>query len=288
MASLDPVNAKFAALIEGLPTPHQMGGPDKAFENLEELQKHEPADDIATEVTKVEGKYGPTTVTFFRSKSLVGKALPMIFYTHGGGWIMGRTFPFAFEQAYEVLEYMVRNGKEYHLLVETIGLAGDSVGGHMAIAMMQMSLERQLPTTIGQIALWAPVTVTHKKYPSYTTFKDGPFLTEADMDWMIDTFIPSKSDRETALASPLTHISDKVLSKFPPTIMFLSTVDPLVDEGVAFGLRLQSLGVDAPVIKAEGQMHAFCLVPNLRNGSTAQAVMEMAALRLRKIFPGST
>lgn len=155
----------------------------------------------------------------------------------------------------------------------------------MAIAMMQMSLERKLPAKIGQLVLWAPVTVTHKKLASYKTFKDAPFLPEPSMDWMISSFIPNKEDRETALASPLTHLPDNVLAQFPPTIIFLSTVDPLLDEGVAFGYRLQTNGVDASIVKAEGQMHAFCLVKALRDGPTARAVLEMAALRLRKIFP---
>ena len=155
----------------------------------------------------------------------------------------------------------------------------------MAIALMHLSLERKLPAKVDQLVLWAPVTVTHKKLASYKTFKDAPFLPEASMDWMISSFIPNKEDRETALASPLTHLPDNLLAQFPPTIILLSTVDPLLDEGVAFGYRLQTNGVDASVVKAEGQIHAFCLVKALRDGPTAQAVIEMAALRLRKIFP---
>lgn len=211
-------------------------------------------------------------------------------------------FPFPFEQSYEVLDYIVRHGNEFKLSVETIALAGDSVGGtlflfttilalnrvllgHMAIAMMQMSLERKLPTKIGQLVLWALVTVTHKEYPSYKTYGDAPFLPAMTMQWMIDTFMPNKVDRETALASPLAFLPDEVLSRFPPTTIFLSTVDPLVDEGVAFGHRLQALGVDAAVIKAEGQLHGFCLVKDLREGPAAKAVLDLAALRLCRIFP---
>jgi acetyl esterase/lipase len=155
----------------------------------------------------------------------------------------------------------------------------------MAIAMMQMSLERKLPTKIGQMVLWAPVTATHTEYPSYKTYGDAPFLPAVTMQWMINTFIPNKADRETALASPLAFLPDEVLCRFPPTAIFLSTVDPLVDEGVAFGHRLQALGVDAAVIKAEGQLHGFCLVKDLREGPTAKAVMDLAALRLCRIFP---
>jgi acetyl esterase/lipase len=90
MYELDPTNAKFAAAINGLPAPHQMGGPQHAYQNLEDLQKHTSPADISTETIQVEGQYGPTTVTLVRLKSLIDKELPMVFYTHGGGWIMGR------------------------------------------------------------------------------------------------------------------------------------------------------------------------------------------------------
>lgn len=90
MYELDPINAKFAAAINGLPAPHEMGGYHNAYQNLEDLQKHTPAEDISTETIQVEGNYGPTSVTLVRPKSLVDKELPTVFYTHGGGWIMGR------------------------------------------------------------------------------------------------------------------------------------------------------------------------------------------------------
>lgn len=157
----------------------------------------------------------------------------------------------------------------------------------MAIAMMQMSLERRLPAEISHIVIFYPVTDTHKKSKSYETFKEGPFLMADTMDWMIDAFLPDKKDRETALASPLSFLSDDVLAKFPPTTVLLSAVDPLLDEGIAFGQRLQSAGVDAVVIKAEGQMHAFVLLKAIRDSPTARAVMELTVLRLRTALPPS-
>lgn len=39
------------------------------------------------------------------------------------------TFPFQYEQLYSVLEYLVKDGQKHDLLVESIALAGDSVGG---------------------------------------------------------------------------------------------------------------------------------------------------------------
>jgi acetyl esterase len=155
----------------------------------------------------------------------------------------------------------------------------------MAIALVQMALERNLPADVGQLVLLNPVTQTHAKTGSYETYKAGPFLPAATLDWMIDAFLPNESDRKTALASPLEFASDDMLRRFPPTTVFVGHVDPLVDEGKAFGWRLQSLGVDAAVIQADGQMHAFVLVRAIRNSPAARAIIEFAALKMRKAFP---
>lgn len=151
----------------------------------------------------------------------------------------------------------------------------------MAIAMMNMALSRSLPARIAHIVLFYPVTDTHEKLGSYETFREGPFLHSDTMDWMIDAFLPDKKDRETALASPLAFLPDEVLAKFPPTTLIQSTVDLLLDEGLAFGYRLQKAGVDAAIIKAEGQMHAFVLLKALRDTPTARAMMDLAAHKLR-------
>jgi acetyl esterase len=155
----------------------------------------------------------------------------------------------------------------------------------MAIALMQMVLERNLPARVGLLVLLNPVTDTHMKMQSYETYKDNPFLPADTLDWMINAFLPNEDDRKTALASPLTFASDDVLRKFPPTTVFVGDVDPLADEGKAFGRRLQGLGVEAAIVQADGQMHAFVLLKAIRNSPTARAIVEFAALKMRKAFP---
>ncbi|KAF7623936.1 vegetative specific protein H5 [Aspergillus flavus] len=310
MHYLDPQSTSFADAIANEPAPHQLGAV-KAREAMEILQKHEAAPDILTETFQVPGECGPTSVVIVRSKSLATKQLPMVFYTHDallisvspasfaplledlargtGAAIVfpqytpapEKQFPFQFEQTYEVLDYLVRHGSERNLIVQSIALAGDSAGGHMAIALMKMALERSLPAEIAHIVLFYPITDTHKKLESYETFKDGPFLMADTLNWMIDAFIPEEKDRQTALASPLSFLSDDVLSRFPPTTVFLSAVDPLLDDGLAFGRRLQKAGVDAAVIRAEGEMHAFVLLKAIRDSPTARAIMDLTTLRLR-------
>lgn len=89
MHYLDPQNASFAAAIVDELAPHQLGY-EKGREALEVLQKHEAAPDIVTEEFEIQGKFGPTVVTIVRSKPLAMTRLPVVFYTHGGGWILGR------------------------------------------------------------------------------------------------------------------------------------------------------------------------------------------------------
>lgn len=152
----------------------------------------------------------------------------------------------------------------------------------MAIAMTQLSFSRSLQAKIGQIVLLYPVTDTNKKSETYTTYRDGPYLAEKTMDWMIDAFLPNKDDRRLPLTSPLEFAPDDFLSKFPPTTIFVSGADPLIGEGEAFGHRLQQLGVDAAVLKADGQIHDYALLEPVRHSPTARAVVEFASVKLSK------
>jgi acetyl esterase/lipase len=102
------------------------------------------------------------------------------------------------------------------------------------------------------------------------------------MDWMIDAFLPKLEDRRLPLTSPLEFAPDDVLAKFPPTTIFVSGADPLIGEGEAFGHRLQQLGVDAAVLKADGQVHDYVLLEPVRKSATSRAVVELASLKLSK------
>ncbi|GAM87946.1 hypothetical protein ANO11243_059740 [Dothideomycetidae sp. 11243] len=147
-----------------------------------------------------------------------------------------------------------------------------------------MALQHKLPAGILDLILFNPVTDTYNKSTSYATFKHGPFLTEASMDWMVDAFLPNEADRKNAMTSPLTFASDEVLRQFPRTLIILADLDPLVDEGRNFADRLQKLGVDAAVVRAVGQMHAFFLLKPTRQSPTARMIVEMVTARIQRAF----
>ncbi|GKU08421.1 lipase [Fusarium langsethiae] len=312
---LDPLNRKFADAAAAGP-PLYTKTYEEAREVLESIQNYKIASDIKIEHIQVSVKGENVETVIFRPTNAHG-SLNMIFYTHGGGWILGSPtthgaliedlarqtgaaivfpyytpapeaqYPVQFEQVYGVLEHFVTNGDKYGIKANRIGLAGDSVGGHMAIAMTQLAQSRNLPSKIGHIVLFYPVTDTSAKSETCKIFKDGPYLSEKTMDWMIPAFLPNEKDRKLPLTSPLQFASDEVLAKFPPTTVFLSGADPLIGEGEAFGHRLQELGVDASVIKADGQVHDFVMLAPVRESPTARAVVELAALKLLNAFSDS-
>src|SRR6266481_4133850 len=110
------------------------------------------------------GPTGEVSVRIYRPKGSAG-LLPVVMYFHGGGWILGSKnthdrllrdlvngtnaafvfvnytpspevqFPVPAEQAYAALKYISEHGKEFGFDTTRLAVAGDSVGGNMAIAL---------------------------------------------------------------------------------------------------------------------------------------------------------
>ncbi len=115
------------------------------------------------------------------------ETLPVLMYFHGGGWILGNefthdrlvrelavggnvavvfvnytpspeaVFPVANEESYAATKWIKENGKSLGLNTDKIGVAGDSVGGNMAIAVTLMAKQRKGPKIDFQL-LFYPVT----------------------------------------------------------------------------------------------------------------------------------
>jgi acetyl esterase/lipase len=130
---------------------------------LEGLQKHPSSTDVTRE--ELDAPVGPagSVKTFLYKPAGARGDLPLIFYFHGGGWILGSPsthdslvrdlvrqtgcailfpyytpapeakFPYQFEEAYGCVEYFVKNGSQYGLKTDKVAFAGDSVGGKSLI-----------------------------------------------------------------------------------------------------------------------------------------------------------
>lgn len=147
--------------------------PSEAREILEKVQSIP----VEKPVVKIEerkipvGPRGVTTVYIIRPENRAEK-LPVIMYFHGAGWVMGSeathdrlvrelavgaqaavvfvdysrspesAYPIANEECYAATKYISEHGANFNLDSTHLAVAGDSVGGNMAIAVTLMAKEK--------------------------------------------------------------------------------------------------------------------------------------------------
>ena len=214
-SSLEPTTQRFIDSLAGLP-PLSTLTPNAAHQLLTDLQA-KPVAMRPAEIEDTTWPVGPAGTTRIRIVRPIGarETLPLVFYTHGGGWVLGDTithdrlvrelavgvnatvvfvdyinspyakYPTQNEQAYASLVYAVEHARELGIDPGRVAIAGDSVGGNMASVLTLMAKERGGPRIRFQV-LFYPVTDYRTDNASYRKFADGPWLTARSMQWMFD------------------------------------------------------------------------------------------------------
>lgn len=236
----------------------------------------------------------------------------VIFYLHGAGWVFGSfhtheklvrelafrsqsvvifpeytrspevQYPVANEQSYQV---MLRIPKLLESLpvptrLDTFTVAGDSVGGNMAIAMALMAQQRKGPY-IHKMLLYYPVTNACFDTPSYQEFACGYYLYRAGMQWFWEQYAPCMNDRNEITASPL-RATEAQLRYLPPTMICNGEADVLRDEGEAFANKLRHAGVEVTQLRFGGMIHDFVMLNALDQTQACRAAMDASVGWLRR------
>lgn len=258
------------------------------------------------------GKWGRVPVYVVSS---LGVSIPAnaIFYIHGGGWVFGsfhtheklirelaaRTgsvlvfpeysrspeahFPVAIEQCYEVLCRIPEILEEFGFQVnpETLTVAGDSVGGNMAIAMSFLAKQRKGPYIQKQL-MYYPVTNACFCTQSYCQFCENYYLYREGMMWFWDQYTLSQCDRNQITASPLRAKVEQ-LKELPETMILNGEADVLRDEGEAFARRLRDAGVAVTAMRFQGIIHDFVMLNALDQTKGCRAAMDVSVSWLNGI-----
>lgn len=240
--------------------------------------------------------------------------LPVIVYTHGAGWVFGDAhthdrlvrdlpvgadaavvfpeydrspevgYPIANEQSYRVAQWVSTEGAAKGLDSSRIAIAGDSVGGNMAIALTLMAKERADVSFRAQV-LFYPVTDANFDTGSYQQFAEGYFLTRDGMRWFWDQYTTSDAERAEITASPLRASLDQ-LADLPPALVITAEADVLRDEGEAFAGKLRAAGVPVTAVRYGGIVHDFVMVNSLHQTQAARAAVAQAVAHLRAALHG--
>jgi acetyl esterase len=231
---------------------------------------------------------------------------PLLVYFHGGGWVIGdlethdgpcrflaansavrvlaidyrlapeHPFPAAAEDADAAYTWVTANAAELGADPARIAVGGDSAGANLAAVAALLARDADRPMPAMQLLIY-PVTVADEEPPSRRTFGDGFLLTRPDMDFFEDNYLPAGADRGDPRVS-LLRAAD--FSGLPPTYLAVAGFDPLRDEGVAFGRRLEEAGVPVSLRLHPGLVHTFANLTAICP-SARQAMLEaVGALRM--------
>jgi acetyl esterase len=231
---------------------------------------------------------------------------PLLLYYHGGGWVIGdlethdgpcrflashsgaqvlaidyrlapeHPFPAAVEDAFAAYAWASANAARFGVEATRIGVGGDSAGANLAAVVCLLARETEVPSPAMQLLIY-PVTEASQELPSRQTFREGFLLTNRDMDFFENAYLPPGIDRSDPRVSVLQANN---LSHLPPAYVSTAGFDPLRDEGEAYALRLREAGVPVALRRHPGLIHTFANLTAICP-SARQAMLEAAgALRM--------
>jgi acetyl esterase/lipase len=307
--TLQPEALAFAEATLNPPFLYEMAPEDgrKVVDGVQDSEIFEPEIEDKW-ITVAGGPTGDVQVRIVKPQGTTG-TLPVILYTHGAGWVFGDAhthdrlvrdlavgtgaavvfpeytrspeakYPIANEQAYAVAKWVVDSGAAEGLDGSNLVVAGDSVGGNMAIALTLMAKQRGDVTFQAKV-LFYPVTDASFENGSYEEFAEGYWLTRDAMKWFWDQYTSTPEERAEITVSPLRASVDD-LRGLPKALVINAECDVLRDEGEAYASKLREAGVDVVGVRYEGIIHDFVMLNALHDTPQAKAAVAQAVAFLK-------
>jgi acetyl esterase len=276
--------AAFLAYLNNVPGPkmHQMDAPAarammRAMKDVSDL----PVGDLATmRDLSIPGPAGPIPARLFDALGPDAGPRPAVVFFHGGGFVIGdldthagfcaeaarvlglpviavdyrlapeHRWPAAPDDAERAARWVAGNPADLGLAITGLVLMGDSAGGNLAIVTALALRDRPAAVPVLVQAPIYPATDRSGGYPSYSQFADGFLLTRDGMAWFDDAY---RADLDHQRGSPLR--AD--LAGVAPAVVLTASLDPIRDQGRAYGAKLAQAGVPVTFREAAGTIHGF-------------------------------
>ena len=208
----------------------------------------------------------------------------LVIFVHGGGWVLGNVESydrlcrrFANQIRLPVVSIEYRLAPEHPFptalndvtaailarsdLAEMTGVGtekwaimGDSAGGNLVSASLLELHPHNHPDL--QVLIY-PATDFSYNHGSRLTYGQGYLLDSSLMAWFSELYIGG-TDPSDPRVSILAHPS---LAKSPSTLLVTAGLDPLSDEGLAYGCKLQNAGVSVDHLHCADLLHGFLSMP---------------------------
>jgi acetyl esterase/lipase len=195
-------------------------------------------------------------------------------------------FPDALKEVTNVYQHLVSGDAVTQLGFEVnrIVVTGESAGGNLATALCislsqraieleqaTMDLSNETSGILSEVPLPMPVrfpdaimlscpvlNLSSDLNPSRAGRSQDPVMPGSIISAISNAYIPLRLEvsRKDPLVSPI-FACDEFLRRFPPTLMFASSNDPVMDDAVVLNGRLRDLGVESELQVADNLPHAY-------------------------------
>lgn len=270
-----------------------------------------PAQPAPTEDRHIPGPAGAIPIRVYRPT--VDTPLPIVVFFHGGGFVIGdieshdpvcqqlatsvpavvvsvdyrlapeHPFPAPVDDCWAATEWVAAHAAELGGDAHRLAVAGDSAGGNLAAVVAIRARDAGGPAVAFQLLVY-PATDLTRSYPSHVENGEGYLLTTESMDWFMGHYLPDASDAQHPDASPLFTAD---LAGLPPALVITAELDPLRDEGEAYGEAMAKAGGDVRVSRYDGMIHGFFGMDALLDGATRAIQEAVAALQVALVQPES-
>ncbi len=202
----------------------------------------------------------------------------VIFYLHGGGFILGspnthrlltvaigeetkmrvlsvdyrlapeHPFPASIEDSTTAYKWLLSTG----IKPKNVVIAGDSAGGNLTLTTLLKLKDDGLELPAGAVCLSPFVDYTLSDKSFYERAETDPILADIGMFWWMPAYVKD-ADRSAPLLSPL--FGD--LKGLPPLLLHASTSEMLYSDSVRFFDKAKAAGVDATLQTWDDMPHVF-------------------------------
>lgn len=218
----------------------------------------------------------------FKPKKGQSGKLPVLLFCHGGSFVIGslsahvrlcerivketncavimpdyrlapsNRFPLGFEDCYQTLDWILKQGESHGLDPNRIAVMGDSAGGAMAASLAQKALDNDIKLK-GQLLIY-PALDAECRTESARTFVETPLFNAETVKNMWDLYLQCEKRAWPPYASPAHR---EKLDDLPTTYIETAEFDPLRDEGIAYAKALQEAGVKTDLRETKGTIHGY-------------------------------
>jgi acetyl esterase/lipase len=248
--------------------------------------------DVKITTRTIQGPDCPLTVRIYEPINRTQELLPALFWSHGGGYVLGKpeyedgicerfvldvncvvvqvdyrlapehTYPAAVEDSYAALKWVADSASELKIDRSRIAIAGPSAGGGLTAALALMARDR------GEV----PILIQLLLYPMLDDRNETPSSYEINMKTM-----PRAWNRENNIAAWKLYLGKdfgdevppyaaparaKDLTDLPPAYFCVGQQDPFRDEDIEYAARLARAGVSVEFHMYPGCFHGFDFIAN--------------------------